>query len=401
MFVGWDWGATAHDMTVIDSAGDRVDRMAVPHTEDGIARAVAKLAGYGDPGALPVAIETTRGLVVDRLLAAGHPVIPVHPNAFHAVRPRWGAARAKNDPGDSFKLADYARTDIHHLPVLVPTLSETLELQALTRQRDDQLALRIAAVNQLTALLDQYWPGGKTIFAQPHSLIALDFLDRYPTPQAATKLTAARIAAFCERRGYSGRRTGAELLDRLRRAPKSATRLSEPVVAQLIRAQVAVVRALQAGVDTLDTVIAEKVAVHPYAGLLANLPRIGTLNLAQIIAEVGPILERATSFDQLAAETGIAPVTRASGKTHTVAFRHATNRRARQALHTWLDNSRRSSPWAQQRYALPAPGVNVTHTPCAQLVEPGCASFGPVGAPQPPITPHDTNQPNSPRPRRG
>jgi hypothetical protein len=49
-------------------------------------------------------------------------------------------------------------------------------------------------------------------------------------------------------------------------------------------------------------------------------------------------------------ETGLAPVTRASGKTHAVTFRHATNRRARQALHTWLDNSRRSSDWAQQRY---------------------------------------------------
>ena len=98
MFVGWDWGSTAHDVTVIDSAGDRVHRMAIPHTEDGIARAVATLADHGDPGELPVAIETTRGLVVDRLLAAGHPVIPVHPNAFHAVRPRWGAARAKNDP---------------------------------------------------------------------------------------------------------------------------------------------------------------------------------------------------------------------------------------------------------------------------------------------------------------
>jgi transposase len=78
---------------------------------------------------------------------------------------------------------------------------------------------------------------------------------------------------------------------------------------------------------------------------------IGTLNLAQIIGEVGPVLERATSFDQLAAETGLAPVTRSSGKTHTVAFRYATNRRARQALHTWLDNSRRSSDWAAQRYA--------------------------------------------------
>ena len=129
---------------------------------------MATLTGYGAPGELSVTIETARGLVVDRLLAVGHPVIPVHPNAFHAVRPRWGAARAKNDPGDSFKLADYARTDIHRLPVLVPTLPETLELQALTRQRDNRLALRIAAVSQLAALLDQHWPGGKTIFAQLH-----------------------------------------------------------------------------------------------------------------------------------------------------------------------------------------------------------------------------------------
>jgi Transposase len=85
LFVGWDWASTAHDVTVIDSAGELVHRMAIPHTEDGIARAMAKLADYGDPGELPVAIEATRGLVVDRLLAAGHPVVPVHPNAFHAV----------------------------------------------------------------------------------------------------------------------------------------------------------------------------------------------------------------------------------------------------------------------------------------------------------------------------
>jgi transposase len=351
LFVGWDWGNCAHDISVIDSAGARLDRMTIPHTEEGIARALAKLSCHGASVDLPVAIETTRGLVVDRLLAAGHPVIPVHPNAFHAARPRWGAARAKNDPGDAFKLADYARTDIHRLPALASPLAETRELQALTRQRDDQLRLRIAAVNQLAALLDQHWPGGKTIFARLHSRIALDFLDRYPSPHAAATLTAARIEAFCKRRGYSGRRSGTELLARLRAAPVTGHRLSEPVVAQLVRAQTAVVRALQASIDALDATISDAVAAHPYARLLADLPRIGTLNLAQIIGEVGLILERATSFDQFAAETGIAPVTRASGKTHTVAFRHATNRRARQALHIWLDNSRRADPWAAERYA--------------------------------------------------
>ena len=60
LFVGWDWGSTAHDVTVIDSVGGRVHRMAIPHTEDGIGRAVATLADHGDPGQLPVRSDHSR-----------------------------------------------------------------------------------------------------------------------------------------------------------------------------------------------------------------------------------------------------------------------------------------------------------------------------------------------------
>ncbi|MER6946546.1 hypothetical protein ABT294_21180 [Nonomuraea sp. NPDC000554] len=40
------------------------------------------------------------------------------------------------------------------------------------------------------------------------------------------------------------------------------------------------------------------------------------VNLAQIISEIGPLLERGPIADQLAAEVGMAHVTRASGKAH-------------------------------------------------------------------------------------
>ena len=131
MFVGWDWASTTHDVTVIDDAGKIVDRWAPEHTELGLEATLARLTRHGPPEQLPVAIERPSGLVVDRLLAAGHPVIPIHPNAFHAARPRWGAAAAKSDPGDSFKLADYLRTDGHRLRRLRPLDAATRELQAL------------------------------------------------------------------------------------------------------------------------------------------------------------------------------------------------------------------------------------------------------------------------------
>lgn len=350
MFAGWDWATGSHDVTVIDQSGTRADRWALAHTEAGITSTLARLRRHGAPTTMPVAIETTRGLVVDRLLAAGHPVIAVHPNAFNAVRPRWGAARAKNDPGDSFKLADYLRTDGHQLRTLAPTLPETLELQVLTRQRADHVEARIAAVNQLAALLDEHWPGGKTVFASLDSDIALAFLDRYPTPESASTLTASRLEAFCKRHGYSGKRPGGVLLERLRAAPVTASRLGQAIVARLVGVQVRLVRAIRATIRELDTAIAEATKTHPWAELIAGLPRIGTINLGQIIGEIGPILERATSCAQVAAETGAAPVTKESGKHRSVNFRHAVNRRARQALTTWADNSRHGSDWAATIY---------------------------------------------------
>lgn len=122
MQVGWDWASETHDITVIDDHGQVVDRWSLAHDEAGVDQAIARLTGHGQPEQLPVAIELSSGLVVDRLLGAGHPVVPIHPSAFHATRPRWGAARAKSDPGDSYKLADYLRTDGHRLRRLQPPM---------------------------------------------------------------------------------------------------------------------------------------------------------------------------------------------------------------------------------------------------------------------------------------
>jgi Transposase len=181
--VGWDWASTSHDVTVLDEQGRVVERWALPHTEHALAEALTRLARHGQPAELPVIIERSAGLVVDRLLAAGHPVVPVHPTAFHAARPRWGAAGAKSDPGDSYKLADYLRTDGHRLRRLQPLDPGLRELQALVRLREDHVRARTAASNQLGALLDANWPGPKAMFCKLASDIALAFLTDYPTPR--------------------------------------------------------------------------------------------------------------------------------------------------------------------------------------------------------------------------
>lgn len=79
MFVGWDWASATHDLTVIDDTGTVVDHWTPPHTETGLGETVIRLGRWGRSEELPVAIEQSSGLVVDRLLAAGHPVVPSMP----------------------------------------------------------------------------------------------------------------------------------------------------------------------------------------------------------------------------------------------------------------------------------------------------------------------------------
>jgi transposase len=349
-YIGIDWASRSHEACVLDDAGEVVDRFSLAHTEQGIQRALARLGRLGAPADLAVAIERPDGVLVARLVGAGHSVYPIHPNAFAAARPRWGAAGAKDDPGDAYRLADMLRTDRRRLRPLVPTSQATLELQALSRLRDDQVTARVGTTNRLRALLDAHWPGAGQVFGRLDSEIALDFLERYPTPESAAHLGEARLGAFLTRHSYCGHRSAGELLGRLRAAPAAPTRLSAEVLTELVRAQVRLLRALVAGIADLDRALVASLPEHDRAPLLETLPRVGRINLAQIVGEIGPLLEHAPDAEVVAAAAGAAPVTRASGERRGVAFRFACSGPARKALMTFADNSRRASPWAQDTY---------------------------------------------------
>jgi transposase len=350
-YVGFDWASRAHDVTVLDEAGGVLDRWAFPHSETGWVTTLDRLARHGSAAEVPVIIERTSGLIVDRLLAAGHPVVPVHPTAFYAARPRWGASGAKSDPGDSYKLADYLRTDGHRLRRLTPTDPGLHELQALVRLRDDQVRARTAATNQLTAILDTYWPGPKQLFMSLASQIALAFLTDYPTPTSAAHLGEARMAAFCRRHAYRGGKSPAELLSRLRAAPVAPVGLPPATLAAMVTAQVTLLKTLQTVISDVERLIAVRVVAHPRSNLFENLPGVGMINLAQLLAEVGPILDRVDSAEQAATECGAAPVTRSSGQTRGVYFRWAANTRARKAITSFAHNARMQDDWAAALYA--------------------------------------------------
>lgn len=351
-FAGLDWASAEHAVCVIDEKGAIQAQFSITHSAAGMAELRQRLRRFGAPEEVPVAIERPSGPVVDALVDAGHPVVPIHPNAMKASRPRYSAAQGKSDLADAFILADLVRTDGHRFRRLRPPSDETRALRALARTRDDLVAQRVAMANQLRALLDSFWPGAAAIFADIDSPIALAFLARYPTPQSAERLGPRRLAAFLARQAYCGRRSAADLLERLREAPPSlAGEAESETKGELVRSLVAVLEPLVGQLQRLTAALEHAVQQHADGAIVMSLPRSGRVNAAQILAELGDDRARYASDEQLAAEAGVAPVTHASGKHRDVVFRWACNKRLRLAVTCFADNSRHASPWAAALYA--------------------------------------------------
>jgi transposase len=221
-FAGLDWAAQTHALCVIDEQGAVVDRFEATHDAAGLRELVGKLRGIArDAAQLAVAIERPSGLLVDTLVEAGYPVVPIHPNVVKATRPRYRSHGAKSDTSDAYLLADLLRTDGHRFKPLAAQSDEIRALRALVRGRDDLVATRVQLANQLRCLLQSFWPGAAEVFAEVDSPIALAFIERYPTPESASRLGPKRMAAFCAQHAYCGRRAPEALLERLRRAPAS------------------------------------------------------------------------------------------------------------------------------------------------------------------------------------
>lgn len=351
MLAGIDWATEEHAVCVLDDDGRVMDRFTIAHSADGFDQLTTRLARHGVAADLPVAIERPDGRLVDRLLEAGHPVVPVKTNAIKAWREAEVLSGAKSDPGDAEVIADYLRQRRGRLRELQPFSDHTRALRAVVRSRTDLVNQRVATANQLNAILDAFWPGAKAVFADVWSPIALDFLERYPTPTSAARLGEARMAAFCTKHGYSGRRPAAELVERLRAAPLGVPAGPESEARRdTVVAMVRVLRALGQAIKDLDRSIAAHLDEHPDAEIFRSLPRSGPINAAQMLAEWGDCREAFDSPEAVAALCGATPVTKKSGKHEAVHFRWACNKRFRNAMTTFADNSRRASPWAQSIY---------------------------------------------------
>lgn len=349
-FAGIDWGGSHHQLCVVDASGKRRSQLRVTHDVAGLADLDAELARFGNR--LPVAVERSEGLLVEHLQAVGHVVFPVSPRIAARARERYRVAPVKDDRFDAYVLADTLRHEHDRWRPLAVASPLLAEIRALTRDRDRLLETQQATEAQLRAILEAYHPAPVRLFSSVDRQITLSFITDYPTPAAASRLRTARIAGFCKRNSYTGRVPAQVLAERLRAnllsgaegtvAGKSFSAQSFTRLLTLLNEQLA----------EFDDAIAAAVAEHPDAAIFASFPGVGPVLTGVLLAEIGEDRTRFPRPEVLLAEAGLAPVTRASGRSRSVRFRYAANGRLREAAMWWAFNSLKVSPWAAHTFRV-------------------------------------------------
>lgn len=211
IYCGIDWAERTHGVALVDDSGQLLAKRHITDDAAGYKILLDLLAEYGDTeeSPIPVASETSRGLLVSVLRTGERQVFAINPMAAARYRDRHSVSRKKSDPGDALVLANVLRTDMYaHRPL--PQDSDLARAVAvLARAQQDATWNRQQIANQLRSLLREYYPAAlAAVESWKNGLCrreAHELLKAAPTPATAARLTRTQLQAALKR---SGRQRG-------------------------------------------------------------------------------------------------------------------------------------------------------------------------------------------------
>ncbi|MGW7362489.1 IS110 family transposase [Streptomyces sp. NPDC054841] len=358
IYCGIDWAERTHDVALVDDSGELLAKRHITDDAAGYRILLDMLAEYGDSeeSPIPVAIETSRGLLVAVLRTGKRQVFAINPMAAARYRDRHSVSRKKSDPGDALVLANILRTDMHaHRPL--PNDSDLARaVTVLARAQQDATWNRQTIANQLRSLLREYFPAALAAFepfknglcrSEAHAILKLA-----PTPTRAARLTRSQLQAALKR---AGRKRGIEAeADRFREVFRADWAHQPPLVEDAFGQQMlALLVQLQAActaADDLAKAVEEAFPQHPDADVILSFPGLGVQLGARVLAEIGDDRQRFVDARGLKAYAGASPITRASGKKSSITRRWVKNDRLNHAGYLWAFSAITASPGAKAHY---------------------------------------------------
>ena len=353
LFIGIDWADQKHDCYVIDRDGKGSHR-AIAHSPEEIDNWVTEMLQLADGKPIAIMLEQSRGALMYALMFRKNVLLyPVNPKQLSRYRESYPGG-GKDDPTDARYLARMLRERITTLTCWQPDDDNTRFLANLCEQRRKLVDGQIQQRQQLIALLKSYFPVVLELFAKVHQLpLLLSVLGRWTDPRQLRRADRQLIRRVLSEHSAGSEKQQDEIIARIRSARLLCD--DEALITPSAMAAELLVRQIQQSQKTIrefDDKIAEVMKQHPDAHLFTSLRGAGAALAPRLLCAFGSQRERWENAESLAAFSGIAPVTKRSGKQCHVHRRFACPKYLRQTFHEFAGCAVQYCPWSKARYRL-------------------------------------------------
>ncbi|MYF03319.1 MAG: IS110 family transposase [Gammaproteobacteria bacterium] len=354
-FVGLDWSKSHHQICLVDRERQTRGETVIPHSGAGFQQLAAWLAEktrHAPSERIGIVLETSVGSVVKSCQTLGYEVYAINPIQLDRFRDRHYPAGAKDDRREALLLVTALCLEPHLVRPVEIEDEDTMQLRLRNRRRNAFGTTRSALITQIRQLLEEYFPSFVTMCGDHlASPFAATLWHRIPNPQKAHQTRVSTVVTILKQHRMRRFKASA-ILEQLRAEPLPIPQYVMTARQQELTMLWEQMHLVNKQIQTLEQQIAEQLdarvnALHDVANpateeparptdeaILASMPGVGKTVLATLFGEAGSVI-RNRDYQALRCLTGVAPVTKSSGKYRRVQRRRTANRQLSDSVYHW------------------------------------------------------------------
>jgi transposase len=242
----------------------------------------------------------------------GIPVVLVNPYHVKRTKETEDNTPAKTDRKDARLIARMAR-DGKYLTCMLPE-GAYADLRWLSQARRNKVQKLNALVNQLHALLDQFFPEFPGLFSKLLGMTPVRLLELCPFPSDVLEFSVEQLFAKLKDSGVRARK---KALERVRCAAAESIGITEglPAARLVLKSILDELHFWQAQIEQIEQAMAHALGQTGVGSFLVSIPGIGPISAAIFLGEVGD-LSQYEDWRQIRRLAGLNLVENSSGERH-------------------------------------------------------------------------------------
>lgn len=351
-WIGIDWADQEHVVSLRLATSPHVETTRLKQHPEALQNWMQQLRQRVEGQRVAVALEQSRGPLLYALMHSDFLLLyPINPKSLAKYREAFYPSGGKDDPHDAALLREMLEKNPLRLRCWKPEDPLTRQLQLAVEYRRNLVDQRTALTNQVTSLLKNYFPQALEWAGALDTEQACDFLQRWPQLPDLQKSSSGKIRKFYQAHNCRHPQLIEQRIQQIRAAlPLTDDPALRGAMGLMVRSLVRQIKPLLSSIAEFDQQIQTLFQQHPDHDLFDSFPGAGPALGPRLLSAYGSDRDRFEDAQQVKSFSGIAPITKKSGRTQVVLSRWACPKFQRQSFHEWAGLTVRFCPWAHDFY---------------------------------------------------